>query len=125
MPAAALAYGNLYGARGQRQRFGVHQRVVEHDVGALQQPRRAQREQVRRAGPGADEIDLAGHWIIPAATVWLVDFVDQDERAGGAVVPVGVAADRLVERQRHVDDVVHRRSPPGAGSCSSVWMSTR
>ena len=50
----------------------VHQRVMEHDVGALQNARGAQREEIGRAGAGADQIDLAHQSISPAATVWLV-----------------------------------------------------
>ena len=36
----------------------MHECIVEDDVGALQQPRGAQREEVGSPGAGADEIDL-------------------------------------------------------------------
>ena len=76
MLAAALADGDLLGARGERDGVRMHQRVVEHDVGALEQPRRAQRQQVRCARAGADEIDIPRrcrvHRDHPRATVSLV-----------------------------------------------------
>ena len=37
----------------------AHQPVIENDVGLLQQLQRAQCQQVRVAGTGADQIDLA------------------------------------------------------------------
>ena len=58
---AAFADGDLFGAGGERHRIGMHQRIVEDDVGLREQFRRAQREQVRRAGSGANEIDDAAH----------------------------------------------------------------
>ena len=45
---------------------------MEHDIGPFEQPRSAQRQQVRRPGSRADEIHSPCHSIIPAATVWLV-----------------------------------------------------
>ena len=60
MPAAALADREPLGAPGERERVRVHQRVVEHDVGPREEPRRAQREEVGRTRAGADEIHLAG-----------------------------------------------------------------
>ena len=45
---------------------------MKNDIGALEQARGAQGEQVRRAGPGADKVDGPAHSIIPAATVWLL-----------------------------------------------------
>ena len=71
MLAAALADGELLRARGERDRVRMHERVVEHDVGLLEQACRAQRQEVGRAGAGADEI-RSGHRISPAATVPLV-----------------------------------------------------
>ena len=45
---------------------------MKNCIGALEQPRGTQREQVCRTGPCADEVDRAAHSIIPAATVWFV-----------------------------------------------------
>ncbi len=59
VPAAALADGDDLGARGERERFGVHERVVEHDVRAREHLRRADRQQIRRAGSRADEVNGA------------------------------------------------------------------
>ena len=73
--AVALAHVHEARARGERQRVGMHQRVVEDDVGALEQARGAQREEVGRARAGADELDLTHAAISstrPAATVALV-----------------------------------------------------
>ena len=72
LPAAALADGDLHGARRESERIRMHQSIVKDDVGALEQLRRAQGQQIRCAGARADEIDCAGHWIIPAATVLFV-----------------------------------------------------
>ena len=46
---------------------GMDERVVEHDVGPREQIRRTHRQQVRRAGAGADEVDGAGHRGMPRA----------------------------------------------------------
>ena len=43
--------------------------VVVHDVGPLQNARRAQGQEIRSSGSGADEINLAHQSISPAATV--------------------------------------------------------
>ena len=48
------------------QDFRAHEFVVDHHVGLLQQPQRAQRQQVRVARPGADEMDDA---LAPAPAV--------------------------------------------------------
>ena len=72
MPPAALANRDLYGVHGECDGVRMHQGIMENDVGALQQPRRPQREEIRRARAGADEIDGTAHWINPAATVLLV-----------------------------------------------------
>ncbi len=42
-----------------RQHALTDQAVIEHHVGLLQQLLRAQRQQIRIAGPGTDQIDLA------------------------------------------------------------------
>ena len=44
-----------------RERLGRDQAVVEDDVGGAEQLDRAHGEQARVAGPGADEVDDAGH----------------------------------------------------------------
>jgi hypothetical protein len=49
-----LRHENLSGARGERERLRVHESVVKHHVGALENFRRAQSEKVRCAGAGAD-----------------------------------------------------------------------
>jgi hypothetical protein len=59
MAAAAFSDGDFHGAFCQRERFRVNQGVVEHYAGLGQQPRRAKREEVRRARPRADEIHRA------------------------------------------------------------------
>ena len=59
MLAAAFADRDVLGVRGERDRLRMDERVVEHDVGALEHVGRAQRQQIRRAGTGADEIDRA------------------------------------------------------------------
>ena len=70
--AATLANQDLLGTRRERDRVRMHQRIIEDNVGPLQQSRRAQRKKVGRARTGADEIDSAVHATIPAATVLLV-----------------------------------------------------
>ena len=72
MPSAALANRDFYSVHRECDDVRMHQRVVEHDVGALQQPRSPQRQKVRCARAGTDEIDGTIHWINPAATVLLV-----------------------------------------------------
>ena len=54
MATAALADENFPGARGERERLRMHQRIVKDELGALENFRSAQREQVRCAGAGAD-----------------------------------------------------------------------
>jgi hypothetical protein len=61
-----LRHGHVFAARDefggrrrQPEQVGIHQRVVEHHVGAPEQFRAAQREQARVARPGADEINCA------------------------------------------------------------------
>ncbi len=66
--AAALADRDLLGARGERERVRMHERVVEDDVGPLEQPRGAQRQQVGGAGTGADQIDLSHAMLRPRGT---------------------------------------------------------
>jgi hypothetical protein len=59
---AALAHVDPLRIRRQRpQARVVDQRVVQHHVGGLECTRTAQRDQVGRPGPGADEDDAAGH----------------------------------------------------------------
>src|SRR5213594_4319358 len=58
MAAAALADENFPGARGERERLRVHERIVKDQLGALENFRRAQREKVRCAGSGAHKIDF-------------------------------------------------------------------
>ena len=55
--AAALADRDRSHAPPAR-RIGMHQRVVEHDVGAREQARRAYGQEVGRARSGADEVDV-------------------------------------------------------------------
>jgi len=69
MAAAALAYENFPGARGERERPRVHQRIVEDQLGALENFRSAQGEQ--SGAPGRRRPDTLYPSIIPAATVWL------------------------------------------------------
>ena len=59
VPAAAFADRDFFRVLRKRERIRMHQRVVEHDVGALEQLRGAHRDQIRRAGPRAHQIDLA------------------------------------------------------------------
>ena len=54
----AFADGNFLGFRRERNRIRMHQRVVENNVGVGENPRRAQREQIGRAGACADECDF-------------------------------------------------------------------
>ena len=68
MPAAALADGDLLGAGGERERVRMHERVVKDDVGLGEQARSADRQQVGRAGAGADEIDGALRHRAPQAS---------------------------------------------------------
>ena len=69
---------------GERDRLRMHQRVVEHDVGLGEQARGAQRQQVRRARAGADEVDGARSSDHPRGDGAVGRFVDQDEAAGRA-----------------------------------------
>ena len=68
----ALADRDQARARRERKDIGADQRVVQDDIRLGQQTRRAQREQVGRAGASTDQIDAAHARIIPAAAVWLV-----------------------------------------------------
>ena len=61
MPAGALAHVGVDRVGRVAEGAAVHQRVVEHQVGRAQTVHRAQREQLRIAGTGADEGDEAGH----------------------------------------------------------------
>ena len=63
MLAAAFADGDLLRACGERERLGMHERIVEDHVGGLEKFRRPQREEIRRARSGADEIDDTVHTI--------------------------------------------------------------
>ena len=72
MPSAALANRDFYRVHRECDDVRMHQGIVEHDVGALQQRRRPQCQEVRRARAGTDEIDGTVHRINPAATVLLV-----------------------------------------------------
>ena len=55
-----FAAGDEFGGRRrQPEQVGVHERVVEHHIGAPEQFRAAQREQTRVARPRADEMDSA------------------------------------------------------------------
>ena len=59
--ASRLADVHEHGAAvHQAQHVVRHQAVVQHDVGAAHELQRAQRQQPRVAGPGADEVDAAG-----------------------------------------------------------------
>ena len=72
--AAAFSHRDLFGVLCQGDGGRMHQRVVEHDVGALEQPCSSQRQQVRRTGSGAHQVyGPAIHAINPAATVLLLD----------------------------------------------------
>ena len=56
----SLAAKNDFGGPGsETQQVRVHQRVIDHNVGATEQLRSAQREQADVAGPGAHQIDHA------------------------------------------------------------------
>jgi hypothetical protein len=80
MPAAALSDRYVLGTRCQRDRLRMYECVVEHDIGAPEEARRAQRQEIRRPwtgsyevhGPGRASLSAFDHRIIPAATVPLV-----------------------------------------------------
>ena len=57
---AFAAVNDLGGLRRQAQQVRIHQRVIDHHVGAREQFGAAQREQARVARPGAHQIDHAG-----------------------------------------------------------------
>src|SRR5438034_932676 len=63
LPLLALATSNWFssscGPGSETQQVRVHQRVIDHHVGATEQLRSAQREQADVAGPGAHQIDHA------------------------------------------------------------------
>ena len=48
----------------------AHQPVVEHHVGLLQQLQRAQRQQIRVAGAGTDQIHLPERRAVARAAAW-------------------------------------------------------
>ena len=72
MPSAALANRDFYSVHRECDDVRMDQGIMEDDVSTLQQPCRAQCQQVRGARAGTDEIDGTIHWINPAATVLLV-----------------------------------------------------
>ena len=82
MATAAFANGNFLRPRCQRDDFRMDQRVMEHDIGALKQARRAQRQQIRRARAGANEIDRALRCL----------HLGDDRRCGGAAAEQGLRA---------------------------------
>jgi len=53
MAAAALAHKNFPGAHGERERLRLHKGIVEDQLGALENLRRAQSEKIRCAGARA------------------------------------------------------------------------
>jgi hypothetical protein len=61
VPRAALADRHFLGARREREDLLADQRVVQHDVGLAEQPRRSQRQQIGGARAGADQVDRAAH----------------------------------------------------------------
>ncbi len=63
MPAGALADGDSLGSWSQKKYLFRYQGIVKHDVSLAEQPGRAQREEVTRARPGADEIDDTGQGV--------------------------------------------------------------
>src|SRR5688572_9336482 len=58
MAARALSDRNFFGPWSERQRFRMDERIVENHIGFAEHPDRAHREEVWRARPGADEVDL-------------------------------------------------------------------
>ena len=79
MTAAALADRDELRARGERQNFARHERIVKDDFRGFEQFERANRQKIDRPGTCAHEIDGAAnrfvsidHRTIPAATVSFV-----------------------------------------------------
>src|SRR5581483_875943 len=72
VPAAALADQDLFRARRKREGVRMDERIVEDNVRVAQDAGRAQREEVRRARAGADQVNGPLHLTRPAATVWFV-----------------------------------------------------
>ena len=54
MPTAAFADRNQLGPRRERDRVGMNERVVKHDIGAPQYPGCANCQEIGRAGARAD-----------------------------------------------------------------------
>src|SRR5688572_3806976 len=57
MAARALPDGNFFSPWSERQRFRMDERIVKNHIGFAEHPDRSHREEVRRARPGADEVN--------------------------------------------------------------------
>ena len=59
MFAAALADGDFLRAFGQRERVGMHERIVKNDIGCSKQACSADGEQIWRPRTGANQMNDA------------------------------------------------------------------
>jgi hypothetical protein len=61
LSARALPHAEALRLREPPQRARIHERVVEHEIGFLKMPDRAQRPEFGVAGPGANQRNAAYH----------------------------------------------------------------